>query len=605
MTAKTLLAGLTLALLATTAHAQSGRVVSFGDSLSDTGNLFAFTGTPPAPYFQGRYSNGPVWIEYAYGPFARFTPAAPNPNGGNVNYAFGGARTDTLVAFPPGLPAQIGNFATTGGRFSPADTATVWAGANNIFQAIGAPGATQATILSAATTAGTDVAGAVASLAPLGARQVVVLNLPDLGATPQFITVGGTGQQAATLATGTFNSTLAASLPSVASTTGLNVVQVDIFSAFQAITANPAAFGFSNVRQACISVPACVLGGRAVQDTFLFWDGVHPTTAGHRLVAQVVDQYVNAPAYVAGFAALADLSIDDRRSGLLRAFDRLEVRGTGPGRPGEGTVSLLGASTRVDASAGRPGYRFDQAGLALGLTRALSPAWTIGLSASATTGDAKVGGLETQPTAVNADAVAAYGAGPFFAKLGAGIGLVSFSEVERGTLGPLLNRSQTSAITGSAAAEAGMMFGLGGVTLSPRGRLAWIGANVDGFEERGVIAPVAFESRQVGALAGALELRASVNILRSGQTALTAFGTIGYETYFAHTGDDLSGRLINNTARPFALDLSDPRDPGLTVGAGLQGALTQALAVGVEYRGAFGEGGSRRHQAMGNVSYRF
>ncbi|HYF56133.1 MAG TPA: autotransporter outer membrane beta-barrel domain-containing protein, partial [Salinarimonas sp.] len=275
------------------------------------------------------------------------------------------------------------------------------------------------------------------------------------------------------------------------------------------------------------------------------------------------------------------------------------------GRPSEGTVSLVGASARVDAGANRPGYSWDHAGVALGMTRALSPAWTIGLNASATTGNAKVGGIETDATAFNADAVAGWAGGPFYAKLGAGAGLVSFSDVERGTVGPLLNRSQTSAITGSVAAEAGMTFGFGGVSLSPRARLAWIGANLDGFEERGVVAPVAVESRRVGTLSGAAELRAGVDLLRAGTRALSAFATIGYETYFAQSGDTLDLRLVNNTALPFAVALSDPRSPGLVVGAGLQGSLTEALALGVEYRGAFGEGGSRRHQAMGNVSYRF
>jgi opacity protein-like surface antigen len=94
-------------------------------------------------------------------------------------------------------------------------------------------------------------------------------------------------------------------------------------------------------------------------------------------------------------------------------------------------------------------------------------------------------------------------------------------------------------------------------------------------------------------------------VLRAGARVLTAHATIGYETWFAHSGDDVTGRLLNNTALAFTPALSDPRSPGLTVGAGLQGALTETLALGVEYRGAFGEGGSRRHGAMGTLSYRF
>ena len=42
------------------------QIFVFGDSLSDTGNvLIGSDGTTPDPnaYFEGRFSNGPVWIE--------------------------------------------------------------------------------------------------------------------------------------------------------------------------------------------------------------------------------------------------------------------------------------------------------------------------------------------------------------------------------------------------------------------------------------------------------------------------------------------------------------------------------------------------------------
>jgi outer membrane lipase/esterase len=51
----------------TAAHAGSiTSIVSFGDSLNDTGNLSLATGGAyPAspPNFNGRYSNGPIWLD--------------------------------------------------------------------------------------------------------------------------------------------------------------------------------------------------------------------------------------------------------------------------------------------------------------------------------------------------------------------------------------------------------------------------------------------------------------------------------------------------------------------------------------------------------------
>ena len=70
----------------------------FGDSLSDTGNLNVATGgTQPAPgqpYFNGRFSDGPVWVETLAAGLGLSADVAPALLGGN-NYAFAGARMGT------------------------------------------------------------------------------------------------------------------------------------------------------------------------------------------------------------------------------------------------------------------------------------------------------------------------------------------------------------------------------------------------------------------------------------------------------------------------------------------------------------------------------
>ena len=65
------LSALCIALLSAQASAYSSLVV-FGDSLSDTGNVYAATGgvIPGAPYASGRFSNGPIWLDtFALGCF--------------------------------------------------------------------------------------------------------------------------------------------------------------------------------------------------------------------------------------------------------------------------------------------------------------------------------------------------------------------------------------------------------------------------------------------------------------------------------------------------------------------------------------------------------
>src|SRR5919108_3147959 len=84
-------------------------VVMFGDSLSDNGNLLALTGgaVPASPYFAGRFSNGPVWVE-------RLASALDVPL---VNFAVGGALTGNGNLFEtalgtdfPGLLEEIAQF---------------------------------------------------------------------------------------------------------------------------------------------------------------------------------------------------------------------------------------------------------------------------------------------------------------------------------------------------------------------------------------------------------------------------------------------------------------------------------------------------------------
>ena len=53
------------------------KVVSFGDSLSDQGNYHAATGIPPFPYWQGRVSDGPVWVDVVGAPPIQYNIPVP------------------------------------------------------------------------------------------------------------------------------------------------------------------------------------------------------------------------------------------------------------------------------------------------------------------------------------------------------------------------------------------------------------------------------------------------------------------------------------------------------------------------------------------------
>lgn len=104
--------------------------------LVDNGNLFRLTGNqvPPTPYFQGRFSNGPVWSEILGSEF-QIVPAS------TINYAVGGSTSGNvnslsaaLDAQLPSLPFQVNsqfNQFLTQGSVSPNALFVVSAGAND------------------------------------------------------------------------------------------------------------------------------------------------------------------------------------------------------------------------------------------------------------------------------------------------------------------------------------------------------------------------------------------------------------------------------------------------------------------------------------------
>jgi phospholipase/lecithinase/hemolysin len=60
---------------------------------------------------------------------------------------------------------------------------------------------------------------------------------------------------------------------------------LDAFQLLNDITADPTAFGLTNVEDACVT-PDIPPFKCAKPDEFLFWDGIHPTRVGHALLAE-------------------------------------------------------------------------------------------------------------------------------------------------------------------------------------------------------------------------------------------------------------------------------------------------------------------------------
>ncbi|MBD2499985.1 SGNH/GDSL hydrolase family protein [Anabaena azotica FACHB-119] len=238
----------------------------FGDSLSDAGMVFRATGGiyPPQPaYYQGRYSNGRVWVEYLSD---RLHLTAKQTN----NFAYGGSTTGNLAnAYVPSLLPQVQSFTQTQQETNPNSLYVLWAGANDYLQ-----GVTNASIPVQ------NVTGAIASLSKVGAKKFLVGNLPDLGQLPATRT-GANSPSLSTL-TQEHNQGLRRSLKLLSQQNSeLQIVTFNANALYRDAITNPATFGFTNVSSSCLS------GSNACgnPNQFLFWDGIHPTTEAHRIIA--------------------------------------------------------------------------------------------------------------------------------------------------------------------------------------------------------------------------------------------------------------------------------------------------------------------------------
>jgi phospholipase/lecithinase/hemolysin len=251
-------------------------VVVYGDSLSDSGNLYAAAGFPGLPYYQGRRSNGPVAVEQlasAIGaPLLDF--AWIGATTGSGNYADGGTVTSAGAS---GLPGMSSVFAATQGLLAPYAAGglfVVWGGPNDVLAPspldIGSGGVDWGAVISRAVTNELAIVG---GLQALGAQHILVPGMPDLGLTPYFRSIDAVAFGSAF--TDAFNAALEAALPA-------DVVFYDTAALLRSVFDNPLDYGFANVMDPCFDgTTVCANPGE-----YLYFDAFHPTTATHAILAR-------------------------------------------------------------------------------------------------------------------------------------------------------------------------------------------------------------------------------------------------------------------------------------------------------------------------------
>ncbi|MBT2119386.1 SGNH/GDSL hydrolase family protein [Dyella sp. LX-66] len=262
------------------------RIVSFGDSLSDTMNLFngALWKMPHRKsWLLGRFSNGPLWNE-------KVAAALGLPL---YNWSIGGAAGDRYLVIP-GLREQVASWAQymrSAKNYQPARTLfMLWIGANDLIS-----------YGRSAESVAQHVETSLSALIAQGARHVLVLNLPDLTLAPGLRS--SKDKAKVTRDVSSYNSKLSDLVDRLQKKhADVQLALLDNTPLLRAVAADLAGHGLSVFSDSCLKIeygsslaytmkqnprPACT---RA--DDYFFWDGLHPTAKGHQILADKVTSFL-------------------------------------------------------------------------------------------------------------------------------------------------------------------------------------------------------------------------------------------------------------------------------------------------------------------------
>jgi thermolabile hemolysin len=262
------------------------KIVVFGDSLSDNGNLFNSTEwiLPVASdYAHGHFTNGQVWAEYL---------------GEKLNLPVYDWAVGKAVILPDGiirLSEQVNSwnaYRTHDKNYHPKNTLfTIWIGANDMLNSNKKPVSSmiQQEMLM------------IRRLIKNEAKNIIIINLPDMTLTPYYQFRSDRAIVSARIKQ--FNVELKIAVVALQAEYGLavNLHVFDVASLYENLFKNPIKYGFINSAESCLKISTMTVpyveSVRTRSDcrdpnTFLSWDLIHPTTQVHKLLAEKIELYI-------------------------------------------------------------------------------------------------------------------------------------------------------------------------------------------------------------------------------------------------------------------------------------------------------------------------
>lgn len=266
-------------------------MVVFGDSLSDNGNLYEFMKhqlPQSPPYYEGRFSNGPLWIEHLVASYFPNDPASHLQD-----YAIGGAGVseeegdDVLFT----LRKEISTYLLAhDDKASPDSLFIIWIGSNNY---LGMPSDTEQTLKDV----NTGITHSLQRLADKGAKHILLVNLPDLGRTPAAREFDSAA--AMTYFTNQHNQGLQSTIAELkVQYPDVEWLIYDLNTPFSYALEHPQEYGITNITDTCVSYDDTNRNNKSVLkmvahstrqvaggcEGYMFFDLVHPTAPVHKII---------------------------------------------------------------------------------------------------------------------------------------------------------------------------------------------------------------------------------------------------------------------------------------------------------------------------------
>ena len=278
---------------------QYSDLLVFGDSLSDMGNARSTLNVPDVPpYWQGRFSNGPVWIEHVSDRMGLSTSVGTGSSAGD-NRAFGGSQTGVGNSYIvlPNVGTQITTYlANVQSTIPSSSIVSLWAGGNDFLY-----GSANSNVIV------TNMEAHIRQLSTAGATEFIIPNLPPLELTPEILSRSQAQQSTIRSEVISYNQKLSNLVGNLSAELNLTIHTVDAWSIFHEIVQNEEHLGFTDTQSAAcrggaslLPLPICNSGDPIAPnvDEYLFFDKAHPTRVMHQTIGDLA------------LEAIGDLDID-------------------------------------------------------------------------------------------------------------------------------------------------------------------------------------------------------------------------------------------------------------------------------------------------------